>query len=306
MTAFALPGSGLPLQRTDFSADGKTDILFENAAGNDWIFLMNGATVVSGLPAPGVAPGWVLAGIGDFNGDGHADLLWRNTNDATQFWIYLMNGNAIIGGGSVTVTAGYLPTQIGDFDGDGNADILWENATGGRWFYFMNGATVSSSQPVPAAAPGWSIVGVGDFNGDGKADLLWNNGAAPQQYWIYLLNGASVIGGGSLVVAPGYTPTQIADFDGDSKADILWENGTSSRWMYFMNGATVTSAQPAPAAAPGWTVVGTGDFNGDAHADLLWQNGAVPTQFWIYTLNGTAITGGGSVTVAPGYSPRMR
>src|SRR5262249_26855730 len=155
--------------------------------------------------------------------------------------------------------------------GDGNADILWENGSGGRWIFFMNGTSVLSFHSVPPAAPGWVIAGVGGFNRDGKADLLWQNSGDPRQYWIYLMNGGSVIGGGGFTVAAGYHPTQIADFDGDLKADILFENGTPSRWIYFMNGASVTRAQPAPAAAPGWKVVGTGDFNGDHRADLLWQ-----------------------------------
>jgi hypothetical protein len=70
----------------------------------------------------------------------------------------------------------------------------------------MNGATVSSGALAPSAAPGWTIAGVGDFNGDGHSDMLWQNGAVPTQYWIYLLNGTSVIGGGGMMVAPGYTP----------------------------------------------------------------------------------------------------
>jgi hypothetical protein len=293
----------IPLAKTDFNGDGKSDIFWKNPSAPSWIYTMNGATVVSSQPAPPAAPGWVLAGIGDFNGDGHADLLWKNTADPTQYWIFLMNGATVIGGGPLFVAAGYIPTQIGDFDGDGKSDILWENGTSSRWIYFMNGTTVTSSQPVPPAAPGWVIVGVGDFNGDGKTDLLWNNTANPTQYWIYLMNGASTIGGGGLVVAPGYVPTEIADFSGDAKADILWENGTASRWIYFMNGATVTSSAPAPVAAAGWTVVGTGDFNSDGRADLLWQNSASPTQYWIYLLNGTSVIGGGGLVAAPGYTP---
>jgi hypothetical protein len=293
----------IPVGKTDFDGDGKTDIVWQAAVGGDWIFFMNGASVVSSQPLPPVAPGWVLAGIGDFNGDGHADLLWRNTADATQYWIFLMNGATVIGGGPLTVAAGYAPTQIADFNGDGNADILWENATGGRWIFFMNGASILSAQAVPPAAPGWVIVGVGDFNGDGKADILWQNGAAPTQYWIYLMSGSSVIGGGGFTVADGYYPTQIADFDGDLKSDILFENGTPSRWIYFMNGASVSSGAPAPAAATGWSVVGTGDFNGDHRADLLWQNSADPTQYWIYLMNGASVIGGGGFVTAPGYVP---
>jgi hypothetical protein len=300
---FTLPAAA-PRAKTDFNADGAADILFsDGGAMGNWLYFMNGASVLSSQPLSSAAPGWVLAGVGDFNGDGHADLLWKNTADPTQYWIYLMNGTTVIGGGPLTVAAGYAPTQIADFNGDGNADIVWENGSGGRWIYFMNGASVLSVQPVPSTAPGWVIAGVGDFNGDGKADILWQNSAAPTQYWIYLMNGSSVIGGGGFMVADGYYQTQIADFDGDLKSDILFENGTTSRWMYFMSGASVTSAAPAPTAAPGWNVVGTGDFNGDHRADLLWQDSADPTQYWIYLLNGASTIGGGGFMTAPGYVP---
>jgi hypothetical protein len=293
----------IPVGKTDFNADGSSDIVWQNAAGANWINAMSGAVVLSSQAVPPPPPGWALAGIGDFNGDKHADLLWRNTADPTQYSIWLMNGATLIGSGQFTVAAGYMPTQIGDFDGDGKADILWENPSGARFITFMNGSAVASSQSLPASAAGWVVVGLGDFNGDGKADLLWNNQANPTQYWIYLMNGASLIGSAGFTVAPGYVPTQIADFDGDGKADILWENGTGNRWIYFMNGTAIGSGQPAPAAAPGWTVAGVGDFNGDGRADLLWQNSAAPNQYWMYLLNGTAIVGGGSVVAAPGYWP---
>ena len=223
------PFGAVTLASTDFTGDRKTDIVLDNGVGSRLLYTMNGMTVLTSAPLPGAAPGWVLAGIGDFNGDGKADLLWQNTADPMQFWIYLMNGTTITGSGPVNVAAGYLPTQIGDFDGNGKDDILWENAAGARWIYFMNEISIASAMQAPAAATGWVVVGAGDFNGDGKADLLWRNTANPTQFWIYLLNGATVIGGGPVNVASGYVPTQIAGFDGDGKADILWENGTATR-----------------------------------------------------------------------------
>jgi hypothetical protein len=134
---------------------------------------MNGAAIASAAPLPAAAPGWVLVGTGDFNGDGREDLLWQNSAVPTQFWIYLMNGSAIIGSGGVTVAAGYSARFVTDFDGDGKADIMFEHPSGARWIFLMNGTAVSGRAAVPAAASGWALVGVGDFNGDGKADLLW-------------------------------------------------------------------------------------------------------------------------------------
>ena len=229
----------LPRTKTDFNGDGKSDIVFENGIGTRWLFNMNGAVVQTAMALPGAAPGWVLVGMGDFDGNGTTDLLWQNSADTTQYWIYLMNGPTIIGGGLVTAAPGFKPTYIADFNGDLKADILWENSTGARWVYFMSGASVASFAAVPTAVPGWEIAGVGDFNGDNRADLLWVNTATPTQYWIYLMNGPVLIGNGGVNVAAGYQPTWIGDMNRDGKADIVWENGSTSRWVYAMNGAAI-------------------------------------------------------------------
>ena len=41
---------------------------------------------------------WQIAGVGDFNGDGRADILWRNSDGQVVEWF--MNGANIIGSGS--------------------------------------------------------------------------------------------------------------------------------------------------------------------------------------------------------------
>jgi hypothetical protein len=294
--------STLPRTRVDFNGDLKSDIVFENGIGTRWLYNMNGASVQTATAFPGAAPGWVLVGMGDFDGNGTTDLLWQNSADTTQYWIYLMNGSTVIGGGGLNAASGFRPTYIADFNADLKADIVWENSTGGRWIYFMNGASVASFAAVPTAAPGWQIAGVGDFNGDHRADLLWVNTAAPTQYWIYLLDGASVIGNGGVNVAPGYQPTWIGNMNRDGKADIIWENGTNSRWVYTMNGAAVAGGFALPQAAAGWEIVGVGDFDNAQGLDLVWQNTANPTQYWIYLLSTSGtLTGGGGLNVAPGY-----
>jgi hypothetical protein len=289
---------------SDFNGDGKTDIVWDNHAGGRWTYFMSGAAIASAAPLPTAAPGWELVCTGDFNGDGREDLLWQNSVAPTQFWIYLMNGSAVIGSGGVTTAADYSARFCTDFDGDGKADILFEHPSGARWIYRMDGTALQGAGAVPTAAAGWALVGVGDFNGDGKADLLWKNTASTTQFWIYLLDGSAVIGGGGLTVASGFVPTRTCDFNGDGKADILWENG-GARWMFFMNGASVQGFAAAPVAAPGWNIVGSGDFNGDGFADLLWQNGNDQTQYWIYLLDGASVVGQAGLSAAAGYAPRL-
>jgi hypothetical protein len=317
-TSTELYGPPLPRTKTDFNGDGKSDIVFENGIGTHWLYNMNGAALQSAAPLPGAAAGWSLAGMGDFDGNGAADLLWQNSANPSQYWIYLMAGPSIIGGGPLNVAVGYRPTFIADFNGDGRSDIIWDNGAGGRWVFFMNGASIGAAQAVPPAAPGWVLAGAGDFNGDGRADLLWQNSASQTQFWIYLLNGASVIGGGGISTAAGYQPTRIADFNGDGRDDILFENRFHSRWFYFMNGTSLSGSAPVPAAAAGWNIVGVGDFDHNGSADLLWQNASnqassedldfpgTSTQFWIYLMTGGAISGGGGMVVGAGYEPITR
>ena len=44
-------------------------------------------------------PSWHIVGTGDFNADGHADILWQNDNGTPAIW--LMNGLNFIGGGGI-------------------------------------------------------------------------------------------------------------------------------------------------------------------------------------------------------------
>jgi len=68
------------------------------------------------------------------------------------------------------------------------------------------------------------------------------------------------------------TPANAADFNGDGRADILWRNGDGRNALWFMNGATVTSAVFTAGIDQLYRVVGVADFNGDGRADVLWRH----------------------------------
>jgi hypothetical protein len=196
---------------------------------------------------------WNIVGVGDFDGDGKADILWHNSATGSNS-IWLMNGVTVRVWGVNFATVSDLNwgiTGVGDFDGDGKSDILWRNrATGEYAMWFMNGATILSRPVIGAVADlNWSIAGVGDFDGDGKSDILWHNSATGSNS-ISLMNGATVAGGATDFAAMtdlNWDIAGVGDFDGDGKSDILWRNRvTGENAMWRMDGATILS-QPAVA-----------------------------------------------------------
>ena len=120
---------------TNFNGDGHTDILWQNTNGQAAIWEMNGTNQIPGggqLVGPNPGTSWKEIGTGDFNGDGHSDILWQNTNGQAAIWE--MNGTNQIPGGGQLVGANPGPNWnaigTGDFNGDGHSDILWQNTTG--------------------------------------------------------------------------------------------------------------------------------------------------------------------------------
>jgi len=83
----------------DLDGDGRADILWRNSATGDvYVYLMNGlksTTLTAGGYVTTIADqNWQIKAVGDFDGDGRADMLWRNSVTGDNF-VYLMNGVAI-------------------------------------------------------------------------------------------------------------------------------------------------------------------------------------------------------------------
>jgi phospholipase/lecithinase/hemolysin len=160
-------------QTGDFNGDGKTDILWHNSNGDTSIWLMtsNGTQMqVLSTTDLGVVPtSWSIAGTGDFNGDGYADILWHNSNGNTSIWLMTSNGTQM----QVLSTTGFggVPTSwnialTGDFNGDGKSDILWRNSNGDTSIWFM---TVSGTH--------MQMLSASDLGGVPTSWLVQNTGA---------------------------------------------------------------------------------------------------------------------------------
>jgi hypothetical protein len=249
--------------------NGNYRLFWRNGAtGQNAFWNMTGVTLkgTSMLPSVDAASGWQVLGVGDFNGDGELDLLWRNGLSG-QNAVWYMNGGALTGSAllpSCDPASGWQIVGVADFNGDNKPDILWRNsASGQNAVWYMNGVTLTGTAFLPSSAPGsgWQIVGVADFNSDGKPDLLWRNSLSGQNA-VWYMNGVTLTGTAFLPScdpASGWQIVGVADFNLDGKPDILWRNGLSGQnALWYMNGVTLsgtaflTSVDPAS----GWVTQG--------------------------------------------------
>ena len=116
-----------------------------------------------------------LSALRDFNADGRADLVARDSSGV--LWIYPGNGSGGFGA-RVGLGSGWnAMTAIsasGDLTGDGQLDLVARDSSGVLWIYPGNGSGGFGARV--RLGSGWNamtaISASGDLTGDGKADLL--------------------------------------------------------------------------------------------------------------------------------------
>ncbi|KJU82527.1 FG-GAP repeat-containing protein, partial [Candidatus Magnetobacterium bavaricum] len=184
----------------DFDGDGKDDILWQDDNGDVVMWLMNGSDIATNVVVKGaekLESKYLFRGIGDFNGDGKADVLWQDTATGDVI-IWFMDG-ATATSKEFVPKAKALPVVyqirgVGDFNGDGKADIVLQDITKtdrGVHVWLMNGLNITSDTTVVVAKPGtWQLKDIGDYNGDGKYDMLWQDTNGDVAVWA--MNGISI------------------------------------------------------------------------------------------------------------------
>lgn len=219
-------------------------------------------------PAGSAQTGQSVSIVGDFNGDGYADVAIGAPNydgpagtDSGAVFLFLgspagwagqlnlANSGAIrFDGVSAGDEAGFSVAGAGDVNNDGFADIVIGARTagvGGEAYLVLGHDTPTSiSLGDPAVtnyfAPadeqaGWSVAGAGDFNGDGYDDFLIG---APGDFLLQTGKAYLVFGG-------------LAPFPGDLTLVALSLDGV------------------ALSSGTGFSVAGAGDVNADGYADIL-------------------------------------
>ena len=139
----------------------------------------------------------MIAGTGDFSGDGLDDILWRRENGELTNWLgsaatgFVENHHAM----AVMVPLAWHVVGTGDFNNDGHDDILWRNDNGvlTNWMGSAAGAFVENHVNLSLWVPqGWNVFDIGDFNGDGRDDIFWRHVDGTVTDWLATASGSFV------------------------------------------------------------------------------------------------------------------
>jgi hypothetical protein len=252
----------------DFNLDGFSDLAFQRGDRVLVSWVMNGTTFLSSRLLKDGRPanvGWRAAGLGDFNADHYADVLFQHETGRLSVW--RMQGSAVT---SVALLTGgpspglaWRAVSATDFNDDGKSDILFEHRNGQMaiWYYDNTGFIVSAllHGGIPAGT-NWRALGSADFNGDGQMDILFQHSSGKLRVW-YLVAGNFV---GSALLRDGEAPgiawraVGLDDFNQDGAIDVLFRHTTGKFLVWFMNDQVFLGKAPIrPGVMPaGWRVVG--------------------------------------------------
>ncbi|HWT25502.1 MAG TPA: trypsin-like serine protease [Solirubrobacteraceae bacterium] len=170
-----------PFGIADWDRDGHQDIVTRNDwTGDLWLYPGESRRGYSGSVPVRIGEGWTgrtAFGTGDWNGDGHRDLLARD--DATGvLWLHPgRSRRGSTGIAPVSLSAQwnhYSAYGVADWDRDGFQDlIVRDNDTGNLWLH--PGDPVRGTDTPSKIGNGWAgftPFGIADWDGDGHRDIV--------------------------------------------------------------------------------------------------------------------------------------
>ncbi|MFD3498472.1 FG-GAP-like repeat-containing protein [Streptomyces sp. NPDC058678] len=242
----------------DVNGDGYADLAVGTPGEDDTSGTDRGSVAVMYGPAldtgfsystSGITPAGARLGsavtVGDFNGDGKADVFAAGTGKGGNWNVRLGSGRYQYGAlTSATGSVAYLDAATGDFNRDGYADVaLNYRDTGGigRVVRFAGSATGLTKAGVISVRGGRSIA-AGDVNGNGYDDIVIGQPVASE---------SGGISGGQITMVPGTS------------------TGFTTTGMTTVHQDTTGVPGGNESGDALGTSVSVGDYNADGYADVL-------------------------------------
>lgn len=289
-TSMSDPGPNFRLLgAADFAANGRSDLamlrdnpalLNTNGQGTAqfWTDFSNTGTT----SLRDVKPAWDVQAVGDLDGDGYADLVWRfrgtspNFDDQGVSYVWFSTGNAISqvrkrGGAPLTWTL----LGAADINFDGADDMVYISPANAIRVLMATPLRTCANLSGGSIPAGWSALRFADFTGNRRGDILTRNAATGEVRLISL-------------DASGYTLPIYAGAPDDPNASCTSSSLVARQTMY-----TVGVADPT------WTYLASGDLNGDGRFDIVWRRPDGTLTVWLLGDNGSILSTIANAGMAP-------
>ena len=263
------PGSGVQL--ADFNGDGNVDALTDSNFDLQ-IWWGNGdGTLTAGpvltLPENG-SPVFV---VGDFNGDGKADIASMGiVAAASSFVVFLGNGDGTFTPVAESNNAPVIGYRMaaGDLNNNGKLDLVLATGDDSVSVLLGNGdGTFQSAVKYKVATNSYGVA-IADFNGDGKPDIAVADSSS-NEISVLAGNGDGTFQGPtSYATGGGAGLIALGDFNGDGRVDaaVGAETGGSVLLGNAAAPPTVEAVSVSPASGTGSSQTFTFEFTDSAGA----------------------------------------
>lgn len=236
----------------DFNKDGVDDIMWWNESTGEvhiWIMkngLKSNTTYI--LPPLKKSNGYEISALGDFDGDGDGDLMWRKNDGRTFIWL-LENGQiqATVDLDNVSFNSSWFISAVGNFgemtnlgnELDRTDDILWRNSeTGENHIWIIKNGTKNRTgfSDNVRIDNGWEIKSVCNFNQGKQDQITWVNEKTREFHvWIMDKNGEHYSTVRNENLGLNWDLKKCVDLDGDNFDDIVFQERNDGRlhvWKY--------------------------------------------------------------------------
>ena len=264
-------------------AGSKSDLLFQNiitgefGEASTWLdFDSNKQRLIRNVKRT-----WDVQAVGDLDGDGFGDLVWRyvvsESPDTGVSYIWFTNGAT-----------------------DPNATAL-------------NPTNVNQVRKRGGAPLTWKLLGAADINGDGAADMVYISPEGLIKVLMATLGRTCAnLSAGS--VPTGLTPLKFSNFSGDGRGDILYRNSVTGAVQLAKLNANGLNLPPytgldtrdasctassltvantvvtLPTTTSTWQLYAVGDYDGNGITDIVWLQPNGQLTLWLMNPAGAAPT----------------
>jgi hypothetical protein len=267
----------------DFNGDGVADVLTWElvSPGNatDRV-LFGGASGLGNAVTVPSAPDRDISAVGDFNGDGRADLVRRGRFDVMneQFVVYVGDG---LGGFTAStlravfpLTEGSVQLDVADIDGDGHDDLVVTIAGFLGVFRFGDPSCSQGTCTYVFTSVGGTDPTFGDIDGDGRDDFALHSSQGIV-FFRSTGSGFTPFPAYQTITAPaGQIKMGLRDIDGDGVTDFLLNDTVNQRtWWSGTNdgGFPYQAVSDVPVEVSGCRDC-MGDVDGDGRLDAVSGN----------------------------------